>query len=166
MKRLFFFFVIIVISINAQEKNKLIVDEKSGKPMIIGYCDRTVFADTNFAWWFNSEYDNYEFSKEVVDSIKENIDGVSFQIVMGSWCSDSRREVPRFFRILDEMKYDETLVTIIATDREKESPEGNMSELDIKFVPTIIVYKEEKEIGRITELPKVTLEKDLLEILK
>jgi len=149
----------------SQDKNKLITDERSGKPMLLGICDRAALLDSNFAWWYESEYNNYELSSSAVDSIKQKLGGLSVLIVMGTWCSDSRREVPRFLRILDELNFNNELLTINYVDRKKESPEGDISSLDIKYVPTFIFYKGGKEIGRIIETPQITLESDFKNIL-
>jgi len=151
--------------INAQEKNKLVTDEKSGKPMLIGLCDRTAFADTSFSWWFNSEYDNYTPDSTEVLKLSNVINDVKITIVMGSWCSDSRREVPRIFKILDRINYNFQNLTIVCVDRNKTAPNGLVEKLDIKLVPTFICTKDDKEIGRIVETPKETLEKDLVKIV-
>lgn len=150
----------------AQNSCKFVIDEKSEKTMAVGVGDRSVFADTNFAWWYESEYANYEPRTTALDSIKEKINEFSLKIVLGTWCSDSRREVPRFLKILDEVNYDNTKLKIIFVDRKKEAEDTEVTELDIRFVPTIIVYKNEKEIGRIIETPQVNLETDLLKILQ
>ena len=56
---------------------------------------------------------------------------------------------------------------IIAVNRKKESPAGEEGLYNVTRVPTIIVKKYGKEIGRITEMPETGfLEKDLLDILK
>lgn len=166
MKKFLIFSLILTSLIFSQNNNnKLIIDERSGKPMLLGISDRAAMLDSNFTWWYESEYNNYEFSASTLDSIKQKIDDISVLIVMGTWCSDSRREVPRFLRILDELKFNNELLTINYVDRKKESPEGNISSLDIKFVPTFIFYKGGKEIGRIIETPKITLESDFKNIL-
>lgn len=165
MKKTVFFLILLGIIVSAQEKNRLINDERSGKPMLIGYCDRTAFADTNFAWWYDSEYQNYEMDKAVIDSIKSKLNDLTVTLVMATWCSDSRREVPRFFRILDELNFKSDDIKIICVDRKKESPEGNIQSMDIRFVPTFIFKKGGTEIGRIIEIPASTLERDLKEIL-
>ena len=165
MKKLFLFLMILSAVINAQEKNKLVTDEKSGKPMLIGLCDRTAFADTSFSWWFNSEYDNYTPDSTEVLKLSNVINDVKITIVMGSWCSDSRREVPRIFKILDRINYNFQNLTIVCVDRNKTAPNGLVEKLDIKLVPTFICTKDDKEIGRIVETPKETLEKDLVKIV-
>ena len=165
MKKLLILMLMFSSLIYSQDKSKLITDERSGKPMLLGICDRTALLDSNFAWWYESEYNNYECSTSDLDSIKQKLDGLSLLIVMGTWCSDSRREVPRFLRILDELKFNNELLTINYVDRKKESPEGDISSLDIKYIPTFIFYKGGKEIGRIIETPKITLESDFKNIL-
>jgi thiol-disulfide isomerase/thioredoxin len=166
MRKVIIFILLLGIISFAQEKNKQLIDERSGKSILIGFCDRTAFADTNYSWWFNSEYENYEINASVLDSLKTDLSDISIKVIMGSWCSDSRREVPRFYKLLDELKFNYDNFMLISTDRKKESPDGDVSDLDIKFVPTFIVMRNEKEIGRIIESPKTTLEKDLLEIIK
>ncbi|NMB83596.1 MAG: thiol reductase thioredoxin [Ignavibacteria bacterium] len=165
MKKIVLFILFATSLINAQHKSKIVTDERSGKPMLVGICDRTSLQDSNFAWWYEPEYNNYEFSTSTIDSIKNKLDDISILIVLGSWCSDSRREVPRFLRILDELKFSFEKVTLNFVDRKKESPEGNLSDLEIKFVPTFIFYKNGNEIGRIIETPTTSLETDFKNIL-
>ncbi len=68
--------------------------------MLIGYCTREAFNDTSFSEWWNEEYDMYEVDVETAEEIKDNLEDVEIKLVMGTWCSDSRREVPRFYKIL------------------------------------------------------------------
>jgi len=41
-----------------------------------------------------------------------------------------------------------------------------VDDVDIHFVPTIIFYMNDEEVGRIVEMPYESLEKDMLEIVK
>jgi thiol-disulfide isomerase/thioredoxin len=87
--------------------------------------------------------------------------------VLGTWCPDSRREVPRFMRILDSLEYPKEQLKIICVDRKKQALNNETDSLNIVYVPTIIFYtKEGVEVGRIIEHPKgETLEEDLEAIL-
>ena len=70
-------------------------------------------------------------------------------------------------KILDLLKFPENKLEIIAVNRKKEAPGGEEGIYNIQRVPTIIVQKYGKEIGRIVEYPTSGyLERDLLEILK
>lgn len=145
----------------AQTVNQQVIDQKSGKAMLVGICDRDAFQDTSFAWWFNSEYENYDIDKEALTNVKMDTEFHSITIVMGTWCSDSRREVPRFYKILDFLKFPSEKVKLILVDRKKEAPDVDISYLKIELVPTMIFYNDGLEIGRIIESPKETLEKDI-----
>jgi thiol-disulfide isomerase/thioredoxin len=94
-----------------------------------------------------------------------NKDELTIQIVMGTWCPDSRREVPRFMQILDRWKFPAAKVTFIGVDNAKLSPVGDFDKLDIQRVPTFIILKNKVEAGRIIENPVTSLEQDMLNIL-
>ncbi len=160
-----FLILLLPVLISAQDVNKLIIEEKSGKAIAIGICDRTVFADTNFAWWYNPEYENYEPNKNDIDTISSKISDVRIKIIFGTWCSDSRREVPRFLKILDSIKFNPANLQLICVDRDKKAAGTDVDKLGVELVPTFIIYRNEKEIGRIVETPKATLEEDLKKIL-
>ncbi len=160
-------FILFCVSpvLKAQELNKIVIDEKSEKPMLIGYSDRTAFQDTNFAWWFNSEYNNYKVDTIQIGCIRDLVNNYKIVIVMGTWCSDSRREVPRLYKILDELNFSEENIDVINVNRKKEGLADEVKNLDIELVPTIIFYLNDEEVGRIIETPETTLERDMKEIL-
>jgi thiol-disulfide isomerase/thioredoxin len=162
---LIIFFVVILNNLLPQEKFKSVIDEKSGKPMLVGEITREAFKDTSYSWWFNSEYEMYKPDSPVLDSIKQKLESFEITMVVGTWCSDSRREMPRFFKILDSLKFPSGKIKLIAVDRDKKDLTGEAEKLSIELVPTFIFYREGKELGRITEAPVETLEKDMNRIL-
>ncbi len=167
MKKLLAIIIMLfALPIFAQTENAFkYFDEKSGKECLIGECDRTAFYDTLFVTWFDEEYDNYVIDTETLEDIKRDIFNLDMTIVMATWCSDSRREVPRFFKIMDYLSYPSEKIKIIAVNREKKGVENETNNLNIKFVPTFIFYKDGKEVGRIIETPNESLEKDLYNIV-
>lgn len=162
MKLLLAFFVLTVI-VSAQ--SKIINDEKTQKPMFVGLGDRTVFEDSSFSGWFNKEYSSYKINEEKFEEISEELDAVDITIVLGTWCSDSRREVPRFLKILDQLSFPENKIKYIFVDRKKKGLSDEVDSLNIEFVPTMIFYRAGEEIGRIIETPDETLEEDLISIV-
>jgi thiol-disulfide isomerase/thioredoxin len=149
----------------AQEFNTITTDEKTDKPMLVGYTTLEAFNDTSFSWWWNSAYNMYEVDSVDAEELKVKLEDVDIKIVMGTWCSDSRTEVPHFYKILDEINYPNEKVTLINVNRDKQGLENEVAGLDINFVPTFIFYKAGEEIGRIIEMPYETLEKDMLEFV-
>ncbi|MCX6151499.1 MAG: thioredoxin family protein [Ignavibacteriales bacterium] len=161
----FLLLLVFVALIPAQQKYKIIIDEKSEKQMLVGEISRSAFQDTSYSWWFNSEYENYNPSKIILDSISNKIKDVDITVILGTWCSDSRREVPRLFKILDSLGYPSNKVKLIAVDRNKKDLSGETDSLLIELVPTFIFYREGKELGRIVEAPAESLEKDINKIV-
>src|SRR5690606_14539198 len=93
---------------------------------------------------------------------------IHFVVYMGTWCEDSYFVIPRFFKLLDvsEVK-EESKVTLIGVDRNKKTLAYLAEALDVKNVPTIIVMKGGKELGRVVEYGKSgSFDKDLAAILK
>ncbi len=145
--------------------NKVTIDEKTGKPMLVGVTERSAFELPDFTEWYNDEYFGYEPDEFLIEQIKNLSDNIDIQIFMGTWCSDSRREVPRFLKILDAANYEQKKLQIINVDRQKRSPTHEEKNKNIEYVPTFVITKNGNEIGRIVEFPIMTLESDLQSIL-
>ena len=114
--------------------------------------------------WFNKGYRNYHFNNNWLDSFI-GLNNYKITIVGGVWCSDTKMQLPNFIKILNKLKFPMQNLTIIFVDKTKQKPEdyfGSFEKLNIKFVPTFIVYNANNlEIGRIVESPKISLEFDL-----
>ncbi len=163
-----FFLIIAAFSMLNCGTTNWTLDERSGKPMLNGTQPRTAFNDTSYSWWWNSESELYVVDSTTIKKCVADLKSVSTKIIMGTWCSDSRREVPRLFKIFDKADYSDTSkIHIICVNREKKTRvKEEIAGLEIEKVPTIILYRDNKEIGRIVESPQESLEKDLLKILQ
>lgn len=164
------FIVIYLLSLTftglSQDINKTVYSEKAGSMILLGECNRDAFTMTPYREWYTYEYEEYAPDQNIIGKIKKNINDVlNIKIVMGSWCSDSQREVPRFYRIMDDAGITNDKIELISVNRDKKIPGMNINNLKIERVPTFIVYDGIKELGRIIEIPAETLEKDLLRIL-
>lgn len=120
-----------------------------------------------FGEWFEESYNEYEVD---VEELKDVQLPDSIVIFMGTWCGDSRREVPRFIKILESQNYDFSKLTIINVNtgfqNYKQAPEREERGQYIHRVPTFIFYgSDKKEIGRIVQDPVVSLEADIRSIL-
>jgi hypothetical protein len=152
--------------IAAQDVNRRVADPETGRSILVGYCDREALEMDKFGELFDEYYKLYDPDGEVISKLKQYRDAFDLVIVLGSWCSDSHEQVPRFFKVLDKMKYDQERIEMICVDRNKTGGELDISEYHILYVPTFIIYLNGKEMGRIVESPVRTLEQDLLGILE
>jgi thiol-disulfide isomerase/thioredoxin len=101
-----------------------------------------------------------------MDQMKKDVlNETDITIVMATWCSDSQREVPRFIKIMDSVGHDPSNITIINVDRKKMAEKTPVDKLKIERIPTFIFSKNGKELGRIVESPKESLEKDMVNII-
>lgn len=151
--------------VKAQEFNRVVMDPKAGKEVLNGYLTREGLRGEVFGAFYEDEYRIYEPSEKVVETLRRLPAGWETTVVLGTWCSDSQREVPRFLRVADEAGIPDSLITLIGVDRKKEAKGIELDDLDIQLVPTFIFYRNGKEMGRIVETPKDNLETDMLVIL-
>jgi thiol-disulfide isomerase/thioredoxin len=133
---------------------------------LLGYFSKERFSSPPHSEWYQNGFKGYQANNEAINKLtgisKEDL---TIKIVMGTWCPDSRREVPRFMRILEIWEFPPEKVTFIGVDNAKLSPVGEYNDLDIQRVPTFILYKNNIEAGRIIENPVTSLEQDMVNIL-
>ncbi|WP_339662978.1 thioredoxin family protein [uncultured Polaribacter sp.] len=142
-----------------------ITAKKDADGYLIGVANKESFTDDAFKEWFNSRYDEYNLDEATVAKLKDVLKEYTIRGFMGTWCGDSRRETPRFFKLLDETGFDQNNFELITVDRTKTTPDNLQEGFNIIRVPTFIFYKEGKEVGRYVEYPRETLEKDILKIV-
>lgn len=150
----------------AQTNNNTVVDPKTGTNILVGYCDKSGLEKGEYGDYFKSNYDDYIPTKSYIKKLGKKLNNVEITIVLGTWCSDSKREVPRYYKILNEVGYDTKHIKLIAVDRNKEAPGIDIRDINIQKVPIFIFYKNSEEIGRIIETPNKSLERDTWKIVK
>jgi thiol-disulfide isomerase/thioredoxin len=118
-----------------------------------------------YAGWADRWVGEYVPDAATVAALGANLGDAQILLFLGTWCGDSQREVPHFFQVLDAAGIDAAQVTIIGLDRTKKDAEGLAEQWQVEYVPTFIVARQGREIGRIVERPTATLEGDLAAIL-
>jgi len=122
-------------------------------------------ADTSFKWFKqNMQYGTADMA--AIDAFKKN--GSKFNVVVffGTWCEDSQNLVPVFYRLVDKSGYPDANITLIGVDRAKTTLYNLHKSFNITNVPTFIVMKDGKEIGRVVEYGKYgQVDKELGEIV-
>ncbi len=114
---------------------------------------------------FKDRYDTVQVEQQFVPMIKNVQDSVSAIVFLGTWCSDSQREVPRFLKVADEAGIPSERIKLYGLDRSMKSNDGLSQQYHIERVPTFIFLEHGAELGRITEVPQTTIEQDMLLIL-
>lgn len=148
-----------------REKAAEVTAEKNDRGYLIGIANKESFADEAYTSWFDSRYEEYETDKEVIEQLKGEINNYTIKGFMGTWCGDSKRETPRFYKILDETGFNQDYFELITVGRNKKTPDNLQEGYDLLRVPTFIFFKDGKEVGRYVEYPRETIEKDILKIV-
>lgn len=138
---------------------------KNDRGYLIGFANREAFNDVSYQYWFDDRYNEYDTNQDIIAKLKPIINNFTIKGFMGTWCGDSKRETPRFYKILDETNFDQDYFELVTVGRNKKTPDNLQKGFNIIRVPTFIFYEDGKEVGRFVEYPRETLEKDILKIV-
>jgi thiol-disulfide isomerase/thioredoxin len=147
--------------------DKLVEDpENEGEKMLLGKVSYVDFKNDRLFPWMSENFKTYKPDSITLIELKKAFEGVYIKAFMGTWCEDSQREVPRFYKILKSIGINKERIEMVAVSHDKDTPLGYEKDLNITYVPTFIFYKQEKELGRFVEYVQgTTLEEDILTIV-
>ncbi|MGB8357774.1 MAG: thioredoxin family protein [Bacteroidales bacterium] len=141
-------------------------DFRDASTWLLGEINPARFREQPYSSWYLEGYDGYMPDQKIIEELKQtDISDYSITIVLGTWCPDSRREVPRFMKIVDLWGFPEEKIRFIGVDINKVAPLADYPVLGIERVPTFIFFKNNSEVGRIIEVPVTSLEQDTRDIL-
>ena len=158
-----------ITAVFSQVINREFQDAK-GRTILLGNSTYERLNEAPFDQWFTDNEDNYTPHEEDIKTLKISISQIdSITVFMGTWCGDSKKEVPRLTKTLKALDFDFNKLKIICVSNTfnnyKQSPENEQAGQNIHRVPTIILHNNDSETGRIVEEPVVSIEKDLLAII-
>ncbi|MFT7419658.1 MAG: thiol-disulfide isomerase/thioredoxin [Arcticibacterium sp.] len=136
---------------------------RSGQNMLIGRTTFSALTPAPYSHWYLENLKTYEPDSILTNQIKEY---KNFKVIIygATWCGDTRRDLPKFSKIMSMAairanKYEMYMVDN-AGKNYKQSPDKTAYAKSIFRVPTFIIERNGKEIGRIIEEPVETFERD------
>jgi len=145
------------------------VTDKKGNLILLGKTSRERLAKAPFDGWYTKNYEAYSVDSNTAAQLKPLLKHKQFLLFMGTWCGDSRREVPRLYKILDFCRVKSSQIQLITLNNSdtayKQSPGHEERGLNIRRVPTLLIFENQREVGRVVESPVTSLEKDILAIV-
>lgn len=145
------------------------IKNEQGKTILAGHCSVNILETNPYKEWFDHSFNSYVVDSSLVRQAEPYLKNKVIEIFLGSWCGDSKREVPHMIKILQAVNFDTANLKLIFVDNStktyKQSPQHEEQGKNIHHVPTFIIYENKKELGRIIENPVISLEKDLLAIV-
>ncbi len=132
--------------------------------MLLGEIDRdTVLAD---AKW-RAAYDAAMPDPQASAALLAVSPGASVLVLLGTWCGDSRREVARFWKALDAAGGAAPFtVRYVGVDRNRQDPDGLAEGWNLRYVPTFVVSRDGREVGRVVESAPHGIEVDIGALLR
>jgi len=159
---------LIAIPIQAQTINQEIVLDGE-TPFLLGKINKNGLTSRHYNEWFSKNHEDYTLDEPIIEALSSRLNEYTITLFMGTWCGDSKLEVPHFYKILEACDFPEEQLSVVALSGKpnmyKQSPTNEQVGLNIHRVPTFIFYKDGKEVNRIVEHPIETLEKDVLNII-
>jgi tetratricopeptide (TPR) repeat protein len=144
--------------------------DSRGNPMLLGLHKKEDLQQVPYKEWFDKNYADYNIDSLSISRLKPLLKDKQFEIFMGTWCGDSKREVPRMYKILEYAGVQPSQIKLVIVDDHdssyKQSPAHEEKGKQIFRVPDLLLYDGKKEMNRIVEYPVLSLEKDLLAIAK
>lgn len=152
--------------LQAQNQYQVLAERPNEKTFKGIISREALLSDTSFHWYAENQK-GYKPNEAALEGLRKQKDSIQLLVFMGTWCEDSHFVIPKFYALTDAAGFPQNRITLIGVDREKKTLSHLSEALNVDKVPTIIVLKHGKEIGRVIEFGKYGLfDLDLGEILK
>lgn len=143
----------VVVTASAQAQTEE-VTEPSGQKYIKGFISKQKLKTDPSYGWYHRQTEDYTPDASVVSAFKSAKDSVRILAFSGLWCDDTKYIIPRFYAIADAAGMDSSRIVMLGVDRDKKTIELLAETFDVTLVPTLIVLKNGKEVGRVVEYGK------------
>ena len=167
--RIFFpfcFFLLCALKGQSQLSYTITTDAKTGWLMFKGLIDKqTLINESSFYWYANTQA-QFQPDSTFIQAMHLHQDSTQFILFGGTWCDDTQSILPRFFKLQELAGVTDSSVSLFAVDRNKHSISNVPQAFGITHVPTIVLMRNGKELGRLVEYgPKGDWNAAFLELL-
>jgi len=148
----FLFCSILGITAFGQSQYEISPDEKHPEQHILrGIINKYLIQNDSSYNWYNSSSGSYRPDTATLSAFEKAKDKVQFVIFGGTWCEDTQFILPKFFKLQEMSGVKDNAITFFGVNRAKKSLASIADAFNIINVPTIIVMKDGKELGRVVE---------------
>jgi thiol-disulfide isomerase/thioredoxin len=167
MKNILAITVLILASYTGFSQAPEISKDASGNKVIRGFITKQELATDSAFAWFAQNQQGYTPEQNALNALRANKDSINIIAFGGTWCGDTKNILPKFFVLADAAGLPQDRITVLGVDHSKKTIQHLSEAFGIVNVPTIIVMKNGKELGRVVEYGHYGLfDKELGEILK
>jgi thiol-disulfide isomerase/thioredoxin len=115
--------------------------------------------------WYQKGIADYTPDPETMEYLQAHLSEYDVLVFMGTWCEDSHIMIPKLMRVLNDAGYKGNL-TMYGVERNKNTRSAESRKYDIGRIPVVILLKDGKEVGRMTENIVMTVEDDLVKVMR
>ena len=140
-------------------------DKKTGKVLLRGKITFGDILNETSCSWLSTGAKTYHPNRDMIDGLNRIAGDYRFVVFSGTWCSDTKDLLPKFYKVLTEANIDLRSVEMYGVNRAKQALNIETTLYGIKNIPTIIIMHQFREVGRIVETVNLSIEEDLYAIM-
>ncbi len=130
------------------------VINEGGTKTLKGFITKEELAADDAFPWYAQNQKGYVPYAAAVTALKAEKDSIHILAFGGTWCDDTKSVFPKFFALTEAAELAPERITVIGVDRNKKTVHHLSQAFNVTLVPTFIVLKNGKEIGRVVEYGK------------
>ncbi len=109
----------------------------------------------SYSKWYTESQKIYPVPNEdAVKGMQLNKNNANIVIFGGTWSEDTRFVLPKFFKMQEASDFPENRITMYGVDRNNRTTGTIAEDYHVISVPTIIVMKDGREVGRVVAYGK------------
>ena len=126
-------------------------DAENGSKVLKGFIPlETLSTDTAFAW-YASGIKSFTPNAEALAALRAHKDSVYILAFGGTWCDDTKQVLPKMMATFQAAGVPSGHITLLGVDRQKKTLQNLSETFGVTNVPTFIILRNGREIGRIVE---------------
>ncbi len=164
-KTLFLILFALITVVSFSQTQYEVIKENGGQKILKGIISKElIVSDPDFKW-YTQNLKPYPAEKETAVKFAKQKDSIQLIVFLGTWCEDSHVIIPKLFPFLDAAGFPNERLTVVGVDRNKKTISHLSDAFNVTNVPTVIVMKEGKELGRVVEYGRTGMvENEITEI--
>ncbi|RAJ03933.1 hypothetical protein LX64_02810 [Chitinophaga skermanii] len=125
---------------------------------------KTLTNDANHAWFY-AGINKYQPNDKAVDYLKSNNTKYKIVAITGTTDDNSKKLLPAFYKTMILSSWPDDNIELYAADDKLQTGDNKGQSFKAKKLPTFVVLKEGKEVGRVAGDINESIEKDLAVII-
>ncbi len=125
--------------------------QSGGNKVIRDFITQQQLASDSAFKWFGTNQQGYTPEPNALNALRQNKDSIHLVVFGGTWCHDTQFLLPKFFALANAAGLSPDRITVFGVDESKKAAQHMSEAFNITRVPTFIVMKNGKEVGRVVE---------------